>query len=159
MDRLAHFHFIIIFSSHRWSSASFCFVSFRFVSFRSFVRSFPWHTVSLHVAVVVPSSVSVRGLSFSPGINTHGGTGRAGGATPEPSMSFEWNSRPRPGKKLQNAKYYCPAPPSFPTPRPTVDNTELPGRGSLSFANFTRSSTLCLPEVLHFYPFSTIAVS
>lgn len=24
MDRLAHFHFIIIFSSHRWSSTSFC---------------------------------------------------------------------------------------------------------------------------------------
>ena len=37
---------------------------------------------------------------------------RAGGATPKSSMSPEWNSRP--GKKLRNAKYYCPGPASLP---------------------------------------------
>lgn len=125
MDRLAHFHFIIIFSSHRWSSASFCYV-------RSL--ALPLHAES---RPLLPSSVP----SLPPGINTHGGTGRAGGATPKSSMSPEWNSRS--GKKLRNAKYYCPGPASMPSlALPTVDNTPLP--------LFRQLRQLCQPEVLHF---------
>lgn len=109
MDRLAHFHFIIIFSSHRWSSASFCYV-------RSLALP-----LSAESRPLLPSSVPPS-PSLPPGINTHGGTGRAGGATPKSSMSPEWNSRP--GKKLRNAKYYCPGPASVPSlALPTVDNT------------------------------------
>lgn len=63
MDRLAHFHFIIIFSSHRWSSVSFC-------SAPSAVRP----TASLLFPVFLPSF-----LSFSREINTHNWTGRATG--------------------------------------------------------------------------------
>lgn len=48
-------------------------------------------------------------FSFSPGINTYGGTGVEPLAHNESPMSREWNSSP--GKKLRNAKYYCPAPP------------------------------------------------
>ena len=120
MDRLAHFHFIIIFSSHRWSSASFCFV-------RSFVRSF--------VPLARRSSPRRGGrslfcfrsdLSFSPGINTHGGTGRAGGATPEPSMSFEMELTTAAGQKIAEREILLPGTAFVLCAPPTVDNTEPP---------------------------------
>lgn len=95
MDRLAHFHFIIIFSSHRWSSASFC-------SPRSLVS----------FVLLVPSSVSVRTSLSLPELIPTAEPGEPV-ARHESSMSPEWN--PRPGKKIAEREILLPGTASFPS--------------------------------------------
>lgn len=98
MDRLAHFHFIIIFSSHRWSSTSFCSAapepSVLPPSPSGFSTSPPPFSLrfSLSLVKLIPTAKP----------------GEPPASRGDSAMSSErvhlWT-----GKKLRNAKYYCSA--------------------------------------------------
>lgn len=105
MDRLAHFHFIIIFSSHRWSSTSFCSAA---------PAPFPFHPPSplASSSFILLHPISLPSfLSFPREINTHGWTGRATGEPRRLGDELGERVPPRTGKKLRNAKYYCASSP------------------------------------------------
>lgn len=116
MDRLAHFHFIIIFSSHRWSSASFC----------SACAPFP-PCPPLAARAGTRRAAPRRSLSASrfslslPELIPTGGTGVEPLAHNESPMSREWNS-PRRAKNCGTRNIIARHRP-LPFGRPTVDNT------------------------------------
>lgn len=140
MDRLAHFHFIIIFSSHRWSSASFCYV----------------RSLATPPCLSAPSrggrSSSLRRspVSFPPGINTHGGTGRESRwrnteVVDEPGMELTA------GQKIAEREILLPGT-RLPTLRPHQQSI-IPS--SSTFANFAQTlpsgSRPFLPKFLGFW--------